>query len=137
VALGKACEIAQRDFEKNYTAMLTAKNNLLAGLKTHLGEKLKVNGDPFHCLPNTLSIAFDKVEAHTLASIISNDIYISTGSACHTNSVEISSVLKAMNLDLKTAVGTVRISTGKHTSSEEIETAVKIISNTVNKLTKQ
>ena len=137
VALGKACEIAERDFNKNYTTMLTAKNNLLAGLQTHFGKKLKVNGDPVHNLPNTLSIAFDNVEAHTLASIISNDIYISTGSACHANSVQISSVLKAMNLDLKTAVGTVRISTGKHTSSEEIETAVKIISSTVNKLTKQ
>lgn len=137
VALGKACEVAERDFNKNYATMLTAKNKLLAGLQTHFGEKIKVNGDPAHCLPNTLSIAFDNVEAHTLASIISNDIYISTGSACHANSVEISSVLKAMNLDLKTAVGTVRISTGKHTSSEEIETAVKIISNTVNKLTQQ
>lgn len=137
VALGKACEVAKRDFDKNYAAMLRAKNNLLAGLQTHFGEKLKVNGDPVHCLPNTLSIAFDKVEAHTLASGISNDIYISTGSACHANSVEISSVLKAMNTDPKIAAGTIRISTGKHTSSEEIETAVKIISSTVSKLTQQ
>jgi len=134
VALGKACEIAKRDFDKNCAAMLKAKNNLLAGLQNQLSEKIKVNGDPIHCLPNTLSIAFDNVEAHTLASIISNDIYISTGSACHANSVEISSVLKAMNLDTNTAAGTVRISTGKHTSSEEIETAVKLISETVIKL---
>lgn len=137
VALGKACEVAERDFNKNYATMLTAKNNLLAGLQAHFGEKLKVNGDPVHSLPNTLSIAFDNVEAHTLASIISNEIYISTGSACHANSIQISSVLKAMNLNLNTAVGTVRISTGKHTSSEEIETTVKVISSTVNKLTKQ
>lgn len=137
VALGKACEVAKRDFDMNSATMLLAKENLLTALQAQFGEKLKINGDPVHCLPNTLSIAFDNVEAHTLASIISNDIYISTGSACHANSVEISSVLKAMNLDLKTAVGTVRISTGKHTSSEEIETAVKIISSTVNKLTKQ
>lgn len=137
VALGKACEIAQRDFYKNSTTMLSAKEKLLKDLQTQLGEKIKVNGDPAHCLPNTLSIAFDNVESQTLASIISNDIYISTGSACHANSIEISSVLKAMNLDLRTAVGTVRISTGKHTSREEIETAVKIISSTVNKLTQQ
>lgn len=137
VALGKACEVAKRDFDKNYAAMLRAKNNLLAGLKTQLGEKIKVNGDPVHCLPNTLSIAFDKVEAHTLASGISNDIYMSTGSACHANSIQISSVLKAMNTDPKIAAGTIRISTGKHTSSDEIETAVKIISSTVSKLTQQ
>jgi len=137
VALGKACEIAQRDFEKNYNTMLSAKENLLKGLQTHLGEKIKVNGNTVHCLPNTLSIAFYNIEAQTLASIISNDIYISTGSACHAGSVEISSVLKAMNIDMRTAIGTVRISTGKYTSSEEIETAVQIISNAVTQLTQQ
>lgn len=134
VALGKACEIARRDFEKNYRTMLLAKENLLKGLQAQLGQKVKVNGDQIHCLPNTLSVAFENVEAHTLASIISNDIYISTGSACHADSVEISSVLKAMNIDLRTAVGTVRISTGKHTSDEEIATTVKVISDVVKKL---
>lgn len=134
VALGKACEIAQRDFYDNSATMLSAKEKLLKGLQAQLGDKIKLNGDPVHCLPNTLSIAFDKVEAHTLASIISNKINISTGSACHANSIEISSVLKAMNVDLKTAVGTVRISTGKHTSDEEIETASRIISEAVKKL---
>jgi cysteine sulfinate desulfinase/cysteine desulfurase-like protein len=39
-----------------------------------------------------------------------------------------------MNVDLKTAVGTVRISTGKHTSDEDIETATRIISEAVKKL---
>lgn len=137
VALGKACEVAKRDFDKNYAAMLSAKENLLAKLQAQFGVKLKVNGDPVHSLPNTLSIAFDNVEAHTLASIISDDINISTGSACHANSIEISSVLKAMNTDPKIAAGTIRVSTGKHTSIREVETAVTIISNTVNKLTQQ
>jgi len=134
VALGKACEIAQRDFDKNVIRMLSAKERLWSGLQNVFGEKIKVNGDPVHCLPNTLSIAFDNVEAHTLASIISNDLNFSTGSACHANSVESSPVLKAMNIDLNTAAGTVRISTGKLTTLNEIDTAIEIISNTVTKL---
>jgi len=69
-------------------------------------------------------------------AIISKEIYISTGSACHADSIEISSVLKAMNINLATAAGTVRISTGKYTTAEEIETAVKIISDAVKKLSK-
>jgi cysteine desulfurase len=134
VGLGKACEIAQRDFDKNRQNMLSMRDNLLDGLKNNLGDKVKVNGNLRNSLPNTLSVAFDKVEAHTLASVISKDICISTGSACHANSIEISSVLKAMNIDIKTAAGTVRISTGKYTTTEEIETAVKIISDTEKKL---
>ncbi|MCK9207110.1 MAG: cysteine desulfurase, partial [Salinivirgaceae bacterium] len=77
VGLGKACEIAKRDFEKNSLNMLTMRDSLLNGLKTNLGEQVKVNVNLQNCLPNTLSVAFDKVEAHTLASVISKDIFIS------------------------------------------------------------
>ncbi len=134
VGLGKACEIAKRDFKKNSQNMLSMRDSLLNGLKNNLGDQVNVNVNLQNCLPNTLSLAFDKVEAHTLASIISKDIFISTGSACHADSIEISYVLKAMNINIKTAAGTVRISTGKYTTSEEIETSVKIISAAVKKL---
>ncbi|HAM97715.1 MAG TPA: cysteine desulfurase NifS [Marinilabiliales bacterium] len=134
VGLGKACEIAKRDFDKNSLNMLTMRDRLLNGLKNNLGDKVKVNVNLQNCLPNTLSVAFDNVEAHTLASVISKEIFISTGSACHADSIEISSVLKAMNINIKTAAGTVRISTGKYTTTEEIDYAVKAISEAVKKL---
>jgi len=129
VALGKACEIAMRDFDKNVNTMLATKERLVSGLMEAFGEKVKVNGDPAFCLPNTLSIAFDDVEAHTLTSSFCNDLNIATGSACHAKSVEISSVLKAMRIDFKTASETVRISTGKQTTFDEIDAAIEIISN--------
>ncbi len=131
VALGKACEIALHDFEKNHDIMLSTRERLLNGLKDKLGNKVKVNGKLSDTLPNTLSVAFDNVEAHTLASLISTEVLISTGAACHSGSVEISPVLKAMNVDMKTAASTVRISTGKFTTMKEIDHAVKVISNTV------
>jgi cysteine sulfinate desulfinase/cysteine desulfurase-like protein len=43
-------------------------------------------------------------------------------------------VLKAMNIELLIATGTVRISTGKYTSVEEIEFATEVISKAVQKL---
>ena len=134
VALGKACEIAKRDFGKNVNTMLSTRVRLLNGLKDKLGERIKVNGDLSNSLPNTLSVAFDKIEAHTLASLLSKEIYVSTGSACHADSIEISSVLKAMKLDLLTAASTVRISTGKFTHEKEIDIAIESISNAINKL---
>ena len=136
VAFGKACEIARRDFDKNVKTMLSTRERLLNGLKNKLGGRIKVNGELYNTLPNTLSIAFDKTEAHALASLISKEVYISTGSACHAESIEISSVLKAMKLDLITAVSTVRISTGKYTNEKEIDIAVDSISNAVNKLSR-
>lgn len=134
VGLGKACEIAKLDFEKNRQNMLSTRTQLLNGLLKNPDNKIHVNGDLKNSLPNTLSIAFDKVEAHTLASAISNEVCISTGSACHADSVEISSVLKAMRVNPRTAAGTVRISTGKYTTKEEVDYVVETISEIVNKL---
>jgi cysteine desulfurase len=131
VALGKACEIAHRDIEINNAHMYRMRERLLSGLLKKLGSMVKLNSDLRNCLPNTLSIAFEKVDAHTLTSLIGNEVLISTGSACHDDSVEISSVLKAMNIDAKTAACTVRISTGKYTTEEEIDLAIKAISDKV------
>ena len=135
VALGKACEIARRDLTKNSAHMYRMRERLLLGLHKKLDGVLKLNANLENCLPNTLSIAFEKVDAHTLTSLIGKEVYISTGSACHANSVEISSVLKAMNIDVMTATSTVRISTGKYTTEKEIDLAVRVISDKVLKLT--
>lgn len=134
IALGKACEIARRDFDKNQQTMFFTRNRLLEGLKSSLGDMFTINGNLSIALPNTLSIAFNNVEAHTLVSLIGKEIYLSTGSACHANSIDISSVLKAMNVDLKVAAGTVRISTGKYTTNDEIDRAVEIFTKIVLKL---
>jgi cysteine desulfurase len=134
VALGKACELAKRDFDKNVRNMLATKERLLNGLINKLGDRVKINGELADNLPNTLSVAFEKTEAHALASLISKEVFISTGSACHADSVEISTVLKAMNIELMKAASTVRISTGKYTTMDEIDRAVKIIADAVQKL---
>jgi len=133
VALGKACEIATDNLDNNYRNMFDTREKLLEGLFLNL-KKIKVNTNIDNSLPNTLSIAFDKIEAHSLTALIGNEVLISTGSACHSGITEISSVLKAMNMDLLTAASTVRISTGKYTTAEEIDFAVEAISNAVLKL---
>lgn len=135
IALGKACAIAQRDLERNSAHMHRMRERLLSGLRQKLGSLIKLNADLKNCLPNTLSIAFGKVDAHTLTSLIGNEVFISTGSACHADSCEISSVLKAMNVDIKTATCTVRISTGKYTTDKEIDLTIHVISDNVLKLT--
>jgi cysteine desulfurase len=134
IALGKACEIAKRDFDRNYKTMLKSRDRLIAGLKSKPGVEFEINGDLSNSLPNTISIAFNGVDAHTLASLIGNEIYVSTGSACHADSTEISPVLKAMDIDLKIAAGTVRISTGRYTTNDEIDLAVEIMTKSIIKL---
>ncbi len=134
VALGKACELAIENLNTNNRHLFEMRQRLLDGLKEKCRTTIQLNADLNNSLPNTLSIAFEKVDANTLASLVSKKVLFSTGSACHANSVEISPVLKAMQVNPLTAAETVRISTGKFTTKDEIDQAVEIISETVNKL---
>jgi cysteine desulfurase len=63
--------------------------------------------------------------------MISEQIAASAGSACHADQVDISSVLQAMNIPLEWAMGTVRFSVGRGTTSEDIEQAIEILVNAV------
>ena len=133
VALGKACEIAARNLPKSSRHMHDMRDRLLKGLFQNL-KNIKVITDLDNSLPNTLSIAFEKIDAHSLTSLLGNEVLISTGSACHSGITEISSVLKAMNIESTSATSTVRISTGKYTTTEEIDFAIDAITSAVLKL---
>lgn len=135
VGLGMACEIAQKNLDENSRNMYETRQMLLEGFFTNLKNRIAINTNLDNSLPNTLSLAFEGIDSNTLTSLIDNELLISKGSACHSGITEISAVLKAMNIPLTRAAGTVRISTGKHTSMEEIDYAVKVLTDAAKKLT--
>ncbi|MEW6112651.1 MAG: cysteine desulfurase family protein [Thermodesulfobacteriota bacterium] len=127
VGLGKACEIAARDLAKNMAHMKEMRDKLHQGLQQRLGEKIRINGHPEERLPNTLSVSFRGLEANRILEEIGLDVAASAGAACHADHVEISSVLRAMNVPLEWAKGTLRFTTGRMTTKEEIDRAVLVI----------
>ncbi|MCC7264265.1 MAG: cysteine desulfurase [Candidatus Latescibacteria bacterium] len=126
VGLGKACEIAHRDLKKNTAHLKAMRDRLYAGLQEKAGE-VRVNGHPEHCLPNTLSLSFRGVGVSALLSRLATQVAASAGAACHAEGVELSHVLKAMQVPLEWARGTVRFSTGRMTTAGEIDEAVETI----------
>jgi cysteine desulfurase len=132
VGLGKACEIARRDLLKNREQMIFTRNLLMEGLVNRI-PGVKLNGHPDLRLPNTLSLSFPGIEANTLISELSQ-VAASAGAACHADSVDISPVLTAMNIPTRYAMGTIRFSTGKDTTETEVEKAVSVITDAVNRL---
>jgi cysteine desulfurase len=113
VGLGKACEIAERELEKNSFHMREMRDRLHRGLEEKLGN-LRLNGHREQRLPNTLSVGFPNIEANTLLDEIEG-VAASAGAACHTDSTDVSSVLTAMKVPLEYAMGTIRFSTGRLT----------------------
>lgn len=132
VGLGKACEIAGRDLEKNAAHMQQMRDRLFQRLKENLPQ-LKLNGHPEQRLPNTLSLSFPDIEANTLLAELEG-VAASAGAACHSDSVDLSPTLAAMKVALPYAMGTVRFSTGKMTTAEEIDRAAEIVITAVRRL---
>ena len=63
-------------------------------------------------------------------------IFVSTGSACTTRSIESSHVLKAIGLSDIDAHSTIRISLGKYNTKEEIDFVIKELKEIIKKLRK-
>lgn len=129
VGLGKACEIAEKNSQSYVQQYAKTKNELSRLLKEAIPE-MQVNGHPDKCLPNTLSVSFPNVEANTLVSRLDH-VAVSAGAACHAESVDVSTVLQAMNIPIEYAMGTIRLSTGRGNTMQEIEAAAKEIAETV------
>ncbi|KPL08118.1 cysteine desulfurase [bacterium SM23_57] len=135
VGLGEACQIAKRDIDKLQSEFWDFRNMLYEGLKTTLGsESIRLNGHPTMCLPNTLNISIRNLTATDLLSLLSNHVAASAGSACHSDQVNISSVLEAMEVPIEWAIGTVRFSVGRGTSKDQIQQAIKFIADAINNL---
>ena len=131
-ALGKACELAKRNLGGNALHMQRMRDRLRDGLKEKIGG-IQLNGHPEKCLPNTLSVSFKDMDAAILLYEMKG-VAASAGAACHGASLEISSVLKAMDVPVEYARGTIRFSTGKSTAPGEIDRAVEITAEAVKKL---
>ena len=126
VGLGKACAIAARSLEKNQRHMQEMRDRLHAAIAGGIKD-IRLNGHPEKRLPNTLSLSFRNLEANHLLEAIGMDVAASAGAACHAHSVEISHVLKAMGVPMEWAKGTLRLTTGRMTTPEEIDRAAQFI----------
>ncbi len=126
VGLGKACEIAQRDLEKNMEHMKFLRDRLHEGLLAKLTD-IRLNGHYDQRLPNTLSISFKGREANRILEDIGQEVAASAGAACHSDTVQISHVLEAMGVPLDWAKGTLRFSVGRMTTKEDIDTTIRVV----------
>lgn len=133
VGLGKACEIIGTSLEKWAAHMLQMREELYHGLVRE-GLKIRVNGHPTERLPNTLNLSFKNLESHRILKEIESEVAVSAGAACHSGMLQISHVLTAMDVPSEWAQGAIRFSTGRMTSLVEIQRAVKIIVDAVNRL---
>lgn len=112
--LGKACEIANENYEKNLVAYIERKKRVLS-IIADSGMDISINGDQNYCMPNTINISINGVESEALMLSSKQYCGISNGSACTSHDYRPSYVLTAMGLDADRISSAIRISWGADT----------------------
>ena len=131
VGLGKACEIAKKYL--NDKGILDLRDHFWKLLQKNFSETVVLNGHPIHRLPNTLNVSFvGKAGGEILSRL--DGVAASTGAACHSGSVELSPVLKAMGISTEVGMGTIRFSLGRTTTLQELERVIDLLKKSLTSL---
>jgi cysteine desulfurase len=122
VGLGAACALAADRLRAGAPEQVRGlRDRLHAALRSTVAG-LALNGHPENRLPNTLNVSFPDQDGESLLAHTPS-VAAATGSACHSGRTEPSSVLVAMGLDARRALGAVRLSLGYDTTAAEVDTA--------------
>ena len=127
VGFGSACELVEEKRDEDGVRIASLTSRLYDRLlEEH--PSLRLFGHAEARLAGSLNVGFPGVPADLAIRSIANEVAVSSGSACASATSEPSRVLVALGLDRETAATGIRISLGRFTTVEEVETAVAALS---------
>jgi len=132
IGLGKACEVAHAEMERDGERLLKLRRKLEDTIVSQL-DVCTINGNVDKRLPHITNISFGFVEGESLMMAV-KEIACSSGSACTSASLEPSYVLKSLGIGDDLAHSSLRLSLGKSTTEEEIDYCAAAIVKAVKKL---
>ncbi len=134
VGLGKAVEVRARDMKTEAEAVSALRDRMWEGIRARVPE-VRLNGHPTERLPGTANICYRNVESESIVLALDlKGIAVSAGSACTAGSVEPSHVLVAMGVPLDWAMGAVRSSLGRSTTTEDVDFVVASVTEVVSRI---
>jgi len=134
VGLGKACELAAHNIEKENNKVRNLRDKLEATILEKCPDS-RLNGDKENRLPNTTNISFEYIEGEAILLMLDKyGICASSGSACTSGSLEPSHVLRAMGVPFTAAHGSIRFSLSRYNTEEEVDYTIEKMPGIVNQL---
>ena len=131
VGMGEAFAIAKAEMLVEGKKIKQLRDRLLEGFSDM--EEVVINGDIEQRVPGNLNVSFNYVEGESLMMAIS-DVAVSSGSACTSASLEPSYVLRALGLSDELAHSSIRFSIGRYTTEKDIDDAIRLVREKVEKL---
>ena len=109
--------------EKNRQHILGLEKRLLEGLIA--GDVVFTRNGGEITLPGIISLSFPNADGEAILHRLDlMGIAVSTGSACNSESTEVSHVLRAIRLEDSLAKGTIRVSLGKNNTEDDVDEIV-------------
>ncbi|EDN68766.1 Aminotransferase, class V [Beggiatoa sp. PS] len=131
VGIGEAFHIAKAEMVAENERIQKLRDRLWDGLKDM--EEIYINGDINHRIAGNLNLSFNYVEGESLIMAL-KDLAVSSGSACTSASLEPSYVLRALGRNDELAHSSIRFTLGRFTTEEDIDYAIPLIRNKIEKL---
>jgi cysteine desulfurase len=132
VGLGAACSLAQQAMTEEGERLRGLRDRLKARLEAALPD-VAVNGAMEPRLPGNLNMLFHGVEGEALMMAL-HDVAVSSGSACTSDAIEASHVLRAIGRSDDEAHSSIRFGLGRFTTGEEIDYAAARVIDAVQQL---
>jgi cysteine desulfurase len=132
VGLGKACAVAGEEMEHDRVHVEMLSKRLIDGIRAKC-EHIQLNGDADARYPGNVNMSFAYVEGESLLMGL-KEIAVSSGSACTSASLEPSYVLRALGVDEEMAHTSIRYGLGRFTTIEEVDKAIELTAEHVEKL---
>ena len=99
--------------------------------------RLNGTSDAQKRLPNTSNISFENLNGEAiLAKLNDREVFVSTGSACNSETHTASAVLQAMNPPYSQAMGAIRFSLGRYNTEREVDFVLQILPEIIEDLRK-
>jgi cysteine desulfurase len=133
VGFGAACAIALEQEAEEGDRILKLRERLRTGLSNEL-EGVFANGDLEQRLPGNLNLSFSDIRASELMSAINDEIAVSSGSACSSESGRSSHVLRAIGLPDELADSSIRFGVGRFNQASDIEYAIERFTKVIGQL---
>ncbi len=134
VGIAEALRLAQENLEAHNEHCISLREKLFEGILSELSDT-RVNGHRTQRLPNNVHVAFRGIEAQSiLMGLDLKGICASSGSACHSASIEPSHVLKAIGVPSEYIYGSLRLTLGIDNSQEDVSYVLEVLPSLVRRL---
>jgi cysteine desulfurase len=132
VGLGEAAVIAKAEMGKDAERASVIYQKFMKELAGDIKD-VYLNGDHTARWPGNVNLSFAYVEGESMIMAI-KDLAVSSGSACTSASLEPSYVLRSLGVSEEMAHTSIRFGFGRFTTDEEVDFAINVIKNSINKL---